>query len=402
MRKNLISFDFIMISFGISPVNLYFRVMEGSIYIHVPFCKSRCVYCGFYSSTLLTYRQAYVDAVCREFDLRRDYLSTGSPVRTLYLGGGTPSQLTFAQIEQLFHHIYNNVDGCEEVTMECNPDDVTSDFCEHLSRWPVNRMSMGIQTFDDRRLKFLHRRHSASQAEEALHLLRQSGISNVSIDLMFGFPGQTIDEWASDIRHALTLHPEHLSAYSLMYEEGTPLYGMRERGEIDEISEEVSREMYDILCDQLTAAGYEHYEISNFALPGYRSHHNSGYWHGTPYLGLGAAAHSYDGQSRQWNVSDVKSYIEHIGRGIIPCEREELDEDTRYNDLIVTALRTREGIDMQQLEDTLGTFYLHYLEESTKQNVALGLLAVEGGRIHLTRSGLYVSDMVMADAIIAR
>lgn len=391
-----------MISFGVLRAYSYFCHVESSIYIHIPFCQSRCVYCGFYSQTVLSYRQAYIDAVCLEFDLRRDYLPAGSRVRTLYIGGGTPSQLTVAQIEQLFHHIYNNVDGCEEVTIECNPDDVTADFCARLPHWPVNRVSMGVQTFDDRRLQFLHRRHCASQAVEAYHRLREAGISNVSIDLMFGFPGQTIDEWRGDLDRALALRPEHLSAYSLMYEEGTPLYGMRERGEIDEIGEEVSREMYNILCDQLTVAGYEHYEISNFALPGYRSRHNSGYWHGTPYLGLGAAAHSYDGSSRQWNVSDVKSYIEHICRGIIPCEREELDEDTRYNDLIVTALRTREGIDMQQLEDTLGTFYLHYLEESTQQNVALGLLAVEGGRIHLTRSGLYVSDMVMADAIIAR
>ncbi len=388
-----------MISFGVLRAYSYFCHVESSIYIHIPFCQSRCVYCGFYSQTVLTYRQAYIDAVCREYDLRHDYLPAGSRVHTLYIGGGTPSQLTVAQIEQLFHHIYNNVDGCEEVTIECNPDDVTADFYARLPHWPVNRVSMGVQTFDDRRLQFLHRRHCASQAVEAYHRLREAGISNVSIDLMFGFPGQTIDEWHSDLDRALALRPEHLSAYSLMYEEGTPLYAMLQRGEIEETDDEQSRAMYDLLCDQLQAAGYEHYEISNFALPGHRSRHNSGYWHGTPYLGLGAAAHSYDGSSRQWNVSDVKAYIESIGRGEIPFEREVLDDAMRYNDLIVTALRTREGIDLRQLGETLGARYVQHLTESTRKDIALGLLCVEGDRMRLTRKGLYVSDAVMEDAI---
>ena len=375
--------------------------MESGVYIHIPFCKSRCLYCGFYSTTLPSLRQAYVDAVCREFDLRRHYLPQGSAVRTLYLGGGTPSQLTFAQTEQLFRHIYNNVSGCEEVTMECNPDDVTADFCSRLVQWPVNRVSMGVQTFDDRRLRFLHRRHQASDAETAFQRLRQAGIHNISIDLMFGFPGQTVEEWAADLRRALALRPEHLSAYSLMYEEGTPLYRMLERGEVEDIDEETSRRMYEVLCQQLETAGYEHYEISNFALPGFRSRHNSSYWRGTPYLGLGAAAHSYDGASRQWNVSDVREYIAQIGRGHIPCERETLDATARYNDLIVTALRTREGISLQRLADTLGAAYLHYFEENTRKNIAAGLLTVVGDSVRLTRKGLYVSDMVMADAIMA-
>lgn len=374
-----------------------FHQMNASIYIHIPFCKSRCVYCGFYSSTLSELREAYVDALCREMTLRHDYLGTDAKVRTLYVGGGTPSQLTSVQLSRLLSFIYNKVGMPSEVTVECNPDDVTEAYAKHLHSCGVTRVSMGAQTFNDNRLRFLSRRHSAAQVDVAMQTLRDAGISNISIDLMFGFPGQTVHEWQEDIRHAINLCPKHISAYSLMYEEGTPLYSMLERGEIKEIDEEVSRAMYETLCDMLYEAGFEHYEISNFARDGFRSRHNSGYWNGTPYLGLGAAAHSYDGKNRQWNVSDVRQYINSIQRGEVPCECEVLDKTTRYNDVIVTALRTREGIDMTRLEKDLGDGFRDYLLKNAQKNVALGLLAIEGDHIHLTRKGLYVSDMVMEE-----
>lgn len=383
--------------------------MNASIYIHIPFCKSRCVYCGFYSSTLSELRDVYVDALCHELTLRKDYLPTDATIQTLYIGGGTPSQLTEGQLSRLLSNIYNNVGKPQEVTVECNPDDVTDAYARHLRSCGVNRVSMGAQTFDDNRLQFLGRRHNAGQVADAIQSLRKAGFENISIDLMFGFPGQTLEEWTSDIRQAVALRPEHISAYSLMYEEGTLLHSMLERGQVKEIDEELSRKMYETLCDMLQDTGYEHYEISNFArvaektqtgtaaCEGYRSHHNSGYWNGTPYLGLGAAAHSFDCKSRQWNVSDVRQYIDSIQQDVIPCEREVLDEATRYNDLIVTALRTCDGIRLSNLAEDLGDDYRDYLLRNAQKNVALGLLAIEDDHIHLTRKGLYVSDMVMEE-----
>ncbi len=311
------------------------------LYIHIPFCKSRCIYCGFYSTTLSAWRQRYVDALCREMEQRR-----AEPLTTVYLGGGTPSQLTADQLKQLFLYINKvyGLDGVHEVTIECNPDDVTAPFAETLAELPVNRVSMGAQTFSDERLHFLHRRHTACEVDMAVQLLRQAGIANISIDLMYGFPGETLADWQSDVRQALDLDVEHLSAYALSYEEGTSLYGMLQQGIVSEADEELSLQMYDVLIDTLTAAGYEHYEISNFARPGFRSQHNSSYWRATPYIGLGAAAHSYDGRTRSWNVDDVERYVTGIECGT-PCyDYEVLDDDTRYNDLVLTSLRTCEGL----------------------------------------------------------
>lgn len=364
------------------------------LYLHIPFCESRCIYCGFFSSTLLKERQAYVDALCRELALRRNELG-GEVVETIYLGGGTPSMLTPPQLQQLFAAIgehYRVAPGAE-VTMECNPDDVTEDFCEALSGLPVNRVSMGAQTFSDARLRFLHRRHQSADVAKAVECLRRVGVQNISIDLMFGFPGETLAEWTADIDAALALGVEHLSAYSLMYEEGTALYRLLEEGRVEEIDEELYRQMYDRLIDRLTAAGYEHYEISNFAKPARRSRHNSSYWTGAPYMGIGAAAHSYDRNTRSWNVADLNQYIKAIGEGRLPLERETLDEATRYDDLIVTALRTREGIDLTALPEKQA----QYLQKQAAKFLQCDYLRIENSRITLTRQGIYVSDAIMAD-----
>ena len=375
------------------------------LYIHVPFCKSRCIYCGFYSTTLEELRQRYVDAVCREMETRSSLPPTPSEERghleTIYLGGGTPSQLTVAQLEQLFIYI-NKVYGLPlakvggrkrlEITMECNPDDVTPEFAAALRQLPVNRVSMGAQTFDDDRLRFLHRRHSARQVAEAVERLRQVGIKNISIDLMYGFPGETIDDWHRDIEQALALNVEHLSAYALMFEEGTPLYRMLQQGQVKEPDEELSLQMYADLIDRVTDAGYEHYEISNFARTGYRSRHNSSYWNQTPYIGLGAAAHSYDGRRRYWNVDHVQRYIEGMENGQ-PCrDYEELDTDTRYNDMVLTSLRTCEGLSLALLPTDLQTYCLQQAERF----LADGLLRLADNRLVLTRRGLFVSNMVMS------
>lgn len=368
------------------------------VYIHIPFCRSRCVYCGFYSTTLSSLITDYVSAVFREAEIRRGYVS--GPVDTVYLGGGTPSQLTVDELKRLLIYINKvyDVSPGAEITVECNPDDVTAELAEALRSLGVNRVSMGAQTFSDDRLRFLHRRHNAAEVSEAVRILRHAGIDNISIDLMFGFPGETVEEWESDIDCALSLDVEHISAYSLMYEEGTPLYRMLETGRVSEVDEEVSLKMYDRLIDRLTAAGYEHYEISNFARPGRRSRHNSSYWHHEPYVGLGAAAHSYDLVSRQWNVSDVRKYIDSINRGIVPFEREVLDLSTRYDDLITTALRTSDGVSLDYIEREFGRTFLDYCKAQAEGFIHRGLIELTAdNRLRLTRRGLFVSDMVMSE-----
>lgn len=370
------------------------------IYIHIPFCKSRCIYCGFYSTTLLDLRKKYINAVCREMELRKNYIR--EPFSTIYLGGGTPSLLDEAELTKLFLYINNvyDVDRNAEITMECNPDDITPEFTNMLSRLSINRVSMGAQTFADSRLRLLHRRHNSDEVKHAVKLLREAGIKNISIDLMFGFPDESLSQWKEDISAALALNVEHISAYSLMYEEDTPLWKMLDTGKVKEIDEELSLAMFKELVRQLTDAGYEHYEISNFARPGYRSRHNSSYWHQVPYIGLGAAAHSFALNSRQWNVADLKLYIEKINNGIIPMEREELDNDTTFNDIITTALRTSDGIDLNAMETRLGKRYRNTLISASGKHIEQGLLEIRHDRLRLTSEGIFISDMVMSDLMI--
>lgn len=387
------------------------------IYIHIPFCESRCIYCDFYSTTSLKWKDDYVDALCKEMELRPAIQALGDnyPIETIYLGGGTPSQLSDGHLQQIFTKLketYGDLFSKNmEITMECNPDDVTPDFCKTLGKLPVNRVSMGAQTFSDQRLQFLRRRHNTTEVKEAVSLLRKTGIENISIDLMFGFPKENIEDWKYDILQALQLGVEHISAYSLMYEEGTPLYKMLEQGKIEGIDEELSRNMYDTLVDMLTISGYEHYEISNFAKPGYRSRHNSSYWNETPYIGLGAAAHSYrrarnqSGKmevTRSWNINNIQQYINSIHQGILPSEKENLDLTTRYNDLITTALRTSNGIDLKKTEKEFGKCYLEKLLDEANDKIKRGLMKIDkqNDRLSLTREGIYISDDIMGDFMI--
>ena len=340
-------------------------------------------------------RQRYVEAVCHEIERRR----TEQEVGTIYMGGGTPSQLTMAQLRQLLESVRrtHTVAADAEVTVEVNPDDVTAEMADGLRAIGVNRVSMGAQTSDDQRLRFLNRRHTASQVTTAVVTLRQAGFDNVSIDLMYGFPDETLDDWRRDIDAALQLDVEHISAYCLMVEEGTPLHEQykMESGK-SRVDEEVERAMYYELADRLTGAGYEHYELSNFARPGRRSRHNSSYWKDVPYIGVGAAAHSYDGKRRSWNVSDLEQYIKGIESGHPHYEWEELDADTHYNDRITVALRTCEGLRLSGLTDK----QRNYLISTAKRFLVGGLLEINDDHIKLTREGLFVSDMVMSELMI--
>ena len=370
------------------------------IYIHIPFCKQRCKYCAFYSSTLYNIRNEYVGALCKELKERKEYLK-GELVETIYLGGGTPSTLTMEQLNAICQTIYDIYPVAKEaeITIECNPDDLTPEFLEQLRELPFNRISMGVQSFNDAQLKKLGRRHTAESARQAVLNARAAGYSNISIDLMFALPGSTTNEWMHDLKSAIELRPDHLSAYNLMYEEGTPLYNALQRGEITELSEEENVEQFSMLINEMKAAGYRHYEISNFALPGKESRHNSSYWNDTPYLGCGAAAHSYDGASREWNIADVKSYIKGIENGKRIYEIENLTEEERYIDAILTRLRTADGIPLEWIKEKFCPKLNRYMLSAAEKEIALGNLKEKDGFLSLTEKGVFISDAVIRELI---
>ena len=375
--------------------------MKSGIYIHIPFCKSRCIYCGFYSTTKTELQRKYIKALQNEIALRGETLrnkidGVSQVIETIYIGGGTPSILSQEDINDILTSIRKAfICDTHEVTIEMNPDDITKEKVIALRTLGINRISIGIQTFNENRLRFIHRRHTASQALKAVETIREAGIENVNIDLMFGFPDETITEWENDLRTAIEIAPSHISAYSLTYEENTPLYNMLHSGRIKQIDEEVSRAMYNMLIDKLTANGYEHYEISNFSKPGYRSIHNSSYWQDKPYFGFGAAAHSYDLATRSWNVSDITTYINKLENNTLPSEAEIIDEATHYNDLITTTLRTSEGLQLNILKPQ----YKDFLLQCAQNDISRGLLEITNNHLRITRKGLFVSDCVMSDLI---
>ena len=370
------------------------------IYIHIPFCKQRCNYCAFYSTTLYNIREKYVDALCKEIVLRKEYAGS-APIGTIYFGGGTPSTLTMEQLQKICGTIYSthSVSPTAEVTIECNPDDLTPDFLAQLKQLPFNRISMGVQSFNDTQLKRLGRRHNAQKAREAVHNAREAGYNNISIDLIFALPGSTITEWEHDLDSAIALHPDHLSAYNLTYEEGTPLYRALERGDFAELSEEENIEQFQMLITKMKEAGYRHYEISNFALPGRESCHNSSYWNDTPYIGCGAAAHSYNGTSRQWNIADIKEYIEGVESDAPNFEIEELTEEERYNDTILTRLRTADGLPLEWMKEKFCDRLNRHMQRAAEKEIALGNLKEKNGSLSLTEKGIFISDAVIRELI---
>ena len=370
------------------------------IYIHIPFCKQRCNYCAFYSSTLYNIKEEYTNAVCQELRMRKEYTGNDT-IATIYFGGGTPSTLSAEQLHKICDTIYStyNIVETPEVTIECNPDDLTPQFLEQLRRLPFNRISMGVQSFNDTQLKRLGRRHTAEGARQAVANARAAGYSNISIDLMFALPGSTAEDWQHDLESAIKLKPEHLSAYNLMYEEGTPLYRALQRGDFEELSEDENVTQFRMLITAMKNAGYRHYEISNFALPGRESRHNSSYWNDTPYIGCGAAAHSYNGTSREWNIADIKAYIEGINSGKRNFEIEHLTEEEHYNDTILTRLRTAEGLPLKWMKEKFSKKLNTYMLRAAEKEVALGNLKEEGENLSLTEKGIFISDAVIRELI---
>lgn len=365
------------------------------IYIHVPFCQGRCIYCDFYSTTEgEEWKSRYVDALLAELRMRRDELPLAR-VHSIYIGGGTPSQLPARALAAILSEVCRlfPVDSDAEVTVEANPDDVTPEWLAALSHTPVNRLSMGVQSFDDALLRLIRRRHTAQQAVCAVEQAARHGISNVSIDLIYGLPTQTMEQWQADVRQALALDVQHLSAYSLSYEEGTPLWRMLEQGRIEEADEELSLCMYEHLIDATRAAGFTHYEISNFCRPGRHSQHNSAYWHGVPYLGFGPGAHSYDGmRTRRWNLSDLKGYVQAAG-SMPPHQSEVLTDDELYDETVMTRLRTSEGLSL----DLLTAAYRAYCMAQAEPHLRAGRLEQAGSTIRLTRQGIFTSNDIISD-----
>lgn len=371
-----------------------------SIYLHIPFCKRRCIYCDFYSTTRNESIPAYVRALCREMEERKDYLQ-GESVETIYLGGGTPSQLGENEFRQIFRAIYHTFSIGEqpEITVEANPDDLTPEYIALLRDFPFNRISMGIQTFNDKTLKLLNRRHTAQQAIAAFDNCRKAGFGNISIDLMYGLPGETPETWEHDLQQALRMKPEHISAYHLIYEEGTALWKLREQHRVEETDEDTSLALFRMLIDRLKEGGYRHYEISNFCLPGFHSRHNSGYWTGKKYLGCGASAHSYNGVSRQWNVASLNDYMEGAGEGKSIYETEELDVYTRYNDFVITTLRTCWGMPLAYLKEEFGEKLYNYCLRMAQTYLDQGKLACTDNVLKLTEEGIFISDGIMSDLL---
>lgn len=377
------------------------RNVMGGIYLHIPFCKRRCVYCDFYSTTRDDLRKAYVDALCLELAARRNYMD-GEAVETVYFGGGTPSRLDEEDFGKLFDAVsrHYTLVGKPEITLEANPDDLSPEYIRMLRRFPFNRLSMGVQTFHDETLRLLYRRHTASQAIGAYNSCRDAGFDNISLDLMYGLPGETLEDWESDLAKVVALHPEHISAYHLIYEEGTELWNLRERHRVSEADEELSVSLFSTLIRRLRDSGYRHYEISNFCLPDRHSRHNSSYWTGKKYLGCGPSAHSYNGTSRQWNTASLVDYIASVNTGGMPAfGSEQLNLHTRYNDFVITTLRTSWGMPLAVLRERFGGVLSDYCFRMASPHLSQGTLEIRDNILRLTEKGIFISDGIMSDLL---
>ena len=398
------------------------------IYIHIPFCNSKCAYCGFYSLPSLKQKDCFVEALKAEIVARKEYLQRGphcgldpqSPalkgnhdmptINTIYFGGGTPSLLSIKEIGELLHLINTHypVAPNAEITLEANPDTLSLEYLEGLRQFGVNRLSIGIQSFFDNDLKYLSRRHDSQHAQQCLDWAKQAGFSNISIDLIYGLPTSDAEQWNKNLDLFFALELPHLSAYALTLEPNAILTKQIELGKVAPINEEDALRDYEILCKRAAENGYLHYEISNFCQRGMHSKHNASYWFGTPYLGLGPSAHSFDGASRQWNVSSVEKYIDarretarlrdqKVPCPVVPCpvsEKETLSPEQLYDEYVMLRLRTYWGIDLKWLKREMGERYFSYCEQHAQPLIAQG-------RLSQTREFLYLTDtqMLFADGI---
>ena len=371
--------------------------------MHIPYCKTRCPYCDFFTQTDPSHRPDFVGALSGELELRRDYLE-GAVVSTVYFGGGTPSLLSPLQLEGLMDKIRRlfHLEEDPEVTLECNPDDVDRDYLMAVRSAGVNRLSLGLQSFDDRKLAFLGRRHDARQNRVVLEEALAVGLDNLSIDLIYGLPGSDTEVWKEDLERAFAFPIRHLSAYHLTIEPDTPFGRMKARGQLEEVDEQTSLGQFEVLIEYAAGRGMEHYELSNFCQPGYRSRHNSGYWQRRSYLGLGPSAHSYNLAARHRNISNLKQYMDGVTKGKPVMEEEVLDKSDHFNDQLITGLRTREGIGLDDIGRRFGDPYRDYLRRASRPFIDRGQLIFDGHHLRLSRKGMFISDAIMRELVYVR
>ncbi len=371
------------------------------IYLHIPFCKKLCSYCDFYHITSTTDNQDFIDAIVKEASLRKEYTGNDQ-ISTIYFGGGTPSVLALSQVKEILvrlEQLYRVDENCE-ITFEMNPDDVTPEYLRGLKDLKINRVSLGIQSWRNSDLKLLNRRHDAGQAAKALEETFKAGFNNVTIDLIYGLPGMKTKDWSSNLDISFSYDIKHLSAYHLTIEKGTVFAKMKEKGLLSEIDEEESSSQFNMLIEKATSAGFIHYEISNFGKPGFFSIHNSNYWKQVNYLGLGPSAHSFNGYSRQWNIRDVRKYINAVSSGTLLFEKEDLDKRIRFNEYIMTSLRTMWGIDLDFVENVFDKEGYDYIINLAGKLIDYGLMKQEKNTLVLTNQGKMISDNIISELML--
>jgi oxygen-independent coproporphyrinogen-3 oxidase len=370
------------------------------IYIHIPFCRKLCSYCDFYHIITKAENRSYAGTLIKEAEIRREYLGN-EKVSTIYIGGGTPSVLSPEEIETILdiRKLFMVDENCE-ITIELNPDDIDRDYLQGLKDSGVNRISLGIQSWRDSDLKMMNRRHNAAQAAAALEQTLKSGFDNVTIDLIYGIPGMTTADWLSNLDISFSYDIKHLSAYHLTIEPGTVFGKMKEKGMLSDLDEDESSAQFHLLIEKALAVGFIQYEISNFGKPGYFSIHNSNYWRQVSYLGLGPSAHSFNGYSRQWNVRDVKKYVKAVDSGSLLFEREELDKKTRFNEYIMTSLRTMWGINLDYVEKAFDKEGYDYVVNLSGKMVDYGLMKQENKTLVLTNQGKMISDNIISELML--
>ncbi|MEL6607014.1 MAG: radical SAM family heme chaperone HemW [Bacteroidota bacterium] len=371
------------------------------IYIHVPFCKQACHYCDFHFSTNTRLKKTMLEAMEKELELRKDYLAH-APIQSIYFGGGTPSLLEAPLLADLFQHISQHfvVQSGAEVTLEANPDDIT---LEKLKAWKslgINRLSIGVQSFQAPVLRYLNRAHDSRQAVKSIELAQKAGFNDLSIDLIYAIPQSDDNRWEADLTMALKLAPTHMAAYCLTIEKNTVFGRWQERGKLKAVSDEMAARQFEVLVETMAAHGYEHYEVSNFCLPGHYAVHNSNYWKQSSYLGIGPGAHSYDGVTRQFNVSNNPRYIDSLLQGTVPCTVERLSPQDHINEYIMTSLRTQWGCDLDRLKNEHG-YDLEQAQSTYLQRLLNQQLATRKGyRLLLTRQGKLLADQIATDLFV--
>lgn len=371
------------------------------IYIHIPFCRKRCHYCDFFKSTDLSHKSHLLDCLGKELKIRASEVSSES-ISTIYFGGGTPSVLVIDELHNLLNIIRDNyqVDDNAEITLEANPDDLNQAKLSALKQIGFNRLSMGIQSFSEADLKLMNRRHGVMQAVQSVKWAKHAGFSNISIDLIYGLPNQSLDEWERNVQIAVELSVQHISAYHLTYHEGTVFYDQLKKGLLKELPDESSLQQFEILVVRLKEAGFEHYEISNFCQPGFYSKHNSSYWQNKKYLGIGPSAHSFEHRTRRWNVASIAKYIDSIENSQPYYEEEILTEQDRYNDFIITGLRTAWGISEDHVRSFFSPRFFSHFQEMEAKYSRLGYIINTSGTVCLSPEGMFISDKIMADFMV--